>query len=69
MSAENATAAWCSEQVDGARVPAQMGLAQAQVGGGGLDARMTQQNLHTANVRASFEHAGGKTLALMPSSA
>ena len=35
---------------------------QVQVGGGGLDARMTQQNLHTANVGASFEHVGGKAV-------
>jgi hypothetical protein len=40
-----------------------------QVGGCGLDARMTQQNLHTANVGASFEHVGGKAVPLMPSSA
>ena len=69
MSAENATTAWRSEQVDGARGPAQVGLAQVQVGGCGLDARMTQQNLHTANVGASFEHVGGKAVPLMPSSA
>jgi hypothetical protein len=69
MSAENATSAWRSEQVDGARGGAQMGLAQVQVGGSGLDARMTQQNLHTANVSASFEHVGGEAVPLMPRSA
>jgi hypothetical protein len=53
-----------AEQVDGTRGGAQMDLAQVQVGGGGLDARMTQQNLHTANVGASFEHVGGEAMAI-----